>query len=609
MSTTTNQAAANPPDTPDTPDNPDNPPSPTTPTAPASPNPPARSSARRRRWWLAGYRLLVLLAALWLVHSQHRWWRAQLPIPFDLDQVRSLVPEAASLSSRDPEGGGWYVLNERGDSVGYAMVTLPEAEHIIGYSGPNQTLVVTDRNRRPVGALPLSSGDTREHFDKVVGHERFWRQFTADDFDPAAPPVVVSGATLTSDAVARGLRHRLGTGNPPSFLFPAPIELTETLRFFPEAAALRGRDDRLGGADVLDDEGNVLGIVLRTSPASDPVIGYQGPAESIAALDADGETVVGVRLRNSFDNQPYVLSVIEDPFFLERYEGRSVERVAREEFEDAELYGVAGATLTSWALAEGLRLRLAPVLEADDELVDARQGWLAVQWSWRDAVLGLVIVGALAMALTPLRGRPRVRLAWQWFLVIVVGLVTSDMISQGLIIGWARHGVPWTGLIGLAALVLVSLAAPWTGGRQLYCHHICPHGAAQQLLGRFSRWQWRVPQRWLRRLERLPGLLLAFIFIAAVLLLPVDFAALEPFDAWVIGVAGAITLAVAAAGLVASMFVPLAFCRFGCPTGALFKFLRSTGAGDRFRWRDLAAGGLILFGMLALWQRESWISW
>ncbi len=578
------------------------------------PRPLPRSRPRRwsqsRGWWLALYRLLVLLLALWLVHSQHRWWRAQLPVPFDLDQVRSLVPEAASLSSRDPEGGGWYVLDERGDSVGYAMVTLPAAEHIIGYSGPNQTLVITDRDRRPIGALPLTSGDTPDHFDKVVRHEGFWRQFTADEFDPGAAPVVVSGATLTSDAIARGLRHRLGTGNPPSFLFPAPIELIETTRFFPEAASLRGRDDRLGGADVLDAEGNVLGIVLRTSPASDAVIGYQGPTESIAALDADGDTIVGVRLRNSFDNQSYVLGVIEDPFYLERFVGRSIERVASEEFEQAELYGVAGATLTSWALAEGLRLRLEPALVPDGPDDDDRvSSWRAVEWSWRDAVLGFVIVGALAIGLTPLRGKPRVRLAWQWFLVVVVGLVTSDMISQGLLIGWARHGVPWTGLIGLTALVLVSLAAPWTGGRQLYCHHICPHGAAQQLLGRWRRWQLRVPQRWLRRFERLPGLLLAFIFVAAVLLLPVDFAALEPFDAWVIGVAGAVTLAVAAVGLIASLFVPLAFCRFGCPTGALFKFLRRTGVGDRFRWRDLAAGGLILFGLLAHWQRDSWISW
>jgi hypothetical protein len=420
--------------------------------------------------------------------------------------------------------------------------------------------------------------------------------------------VVVSGATLTSDAIARGLRHRLGTGNPPSFLFPAPIELIETRRFFPAAASLRGRDDRLGGADVLDTEGNVLGIVLRTSPASDPVIGYQGPTESIAALDAAAENVVGVRLRNSFDNQPYFESVIEDPFFLERYRGRSVRRVASEEFEEAELYGVAGATLTSWALAEGLRLRLEPLLQQDQK-VEKKKWWLAVQWSWRDAVLGFVILGALAMSLSPLRGRPRLRLAWQWFLVVVVGLVTSDMISQGLIIGWARHGVPWTGLIGLAVLLVASLAAPWTGGRQLYCHHICPHGAAQQLLGRWRRWQLRVPAHWLRRFERVPGLLLVFIFVAAVLLLPVDFAALEPFDAWVISVAGVVTLLVAALGLIASLFVPLAFCRFGCPTGALFKFLRNTGSGDRFRWRDMVAGGLIVFGLLALWQRENWISW
>jgi hypothetical protein len=35
--------------------------------------------------------------------------------------------------------------------------------------------------------------------------------------------------------------------------------------------------------------------------------------------------------------------------------------------------------------------------------------------------------------------------------------------------------------------------------------------------------------------------------------------------------------------------VPLAYCRFGCPTGALLNYLRLQGPGDRFGRRDVAA--------------------
>ena len=56
--------------------------------------------------------------------------------------------------------------------------------------------------------------------------------------------------------------------------------------------------------------------------------------------------------------------------------------------------------------------------------------------------------------------------------------------------------------------------------------------------------------------------------------LPVSLVDIEPFDAWVFRVAGWATITVAIVGLVASLFVPMAYCRYGCPTGALLKFLQ-----------------------------------
>ena len=50
-------------------------------------------------------------------------------------------------------------------------------------------------------------------------------------------------------------------------------------------------------------------------------------------------------------------------------------------------------------------------------------------------------------------------------------------------------------------------------------------------------------------------------------------AILEPFDAYVWEVAGAITIAIALISLFVSAFVPMAYCRYGCPTGAILKLL------------------------------------
>jgi hypothetical protein len=48
-------------------------------------------------------------------------------------------------------------------------------------------------------------------------------------------------------------------------------------------------------------------------------------------------------------------------------------------------------------------------------------------------------------------------------------------------------------------------------------------------------------------------------------------AILEPFEAYVWEVAGAVTITLALISLIGSAFVPMAYCRYGCPTGAMLK--------------------------------------
>jgi NosR/NirI family nitrous oxide reductase transcriptional regulator len=79
---------------------------------------------------------------------------------------------------------------------------------------------------------------------------------------------------------------------------------------------------------------------------------------------------------------------------------------------------------------------------------------------------------------------------------------------------------------------------------------------------------------------------LAFAILAVVLPLPVNLVDLEPFDGYLLGVAGVAALVIFAVSLVASLFVPMAYCRYGCPTGALLDHLRLNRHSGRFSWRD-----------------------
>jgi hypothetical protein len=110
-------------------------------------------------------------------------------------------------------------------------------------------------------------------------------------------------------------------------------------------------------------------------------------------------------------------------------------------------------------------------------------------------------------------------------------------------------------------------------------------------------------------LEILPGALLGFTLVVALLALPFDLAGLEPFAAYVIRSAGVATLGVAGVGLVAAFFVPQAYCRFGCPTGAVLNFVRARGVTDTFSRRDAVALGLVALAVALNFQHLAVLRW
>ena len=99
----------------------------------------------------------------------------------------------------------------------------------------------------------------------------------------------------------------------------------------------------------------------------------------------------------------------------------------------------------------------------------------------------------------------------------------------------------------------------------------------------------------------LPWALLAVAILTAVLHWPLALVDLEPFDAYLPAVAGIAALVLFAVSLIASCFVPMAFCRHGCPTGALLDHLRLHRRADRLTWRDGMLLGCLAVGAAVHW--------
>jgi Na+-translocating ferredoxin:NAD+ oxidoreductase RnfG subunit len=580
-------------------------------TPPTGSGEPATPVPRRRGLAVALHLLRIVLfvatLAMIRVHYQRQLEKtaAETGPAVTLFDIWNFFPAASAISADESGRNSQTVLNADGEPLGYVVQTSPESDSIIGFSGPTNVLIAFDGDDRVVGAEILWSRDTREHVDMILADGRLlaawkgltWQELATHLSRPETAQIdAVSGATLTSLAIAESVALRLTGARPTSLRFPDELSVEELTSFYEGRAAALATSDVAGIVDVLDKNGAQLGSVLRTSPAADNVSGYQGPTDSLIALDQEGR-VLGIRLRNSFDNEDpdnpgsdYVGYVRNDDYFLSLFNGKTLAELAALDLVEAQVEGVSGATMTSMAVAEGL---VAAARSAELDRTATKVDTLSmfppgktIHFTWRTVASFLIVLCGIFPVLFR---RGISRRGFQVAVIVLLGIVNGDLVSQAVLVGWAQSGVPWRLAPGLVVVVASALLMPMVSRQQPYCQHLCPHGAVQQILIRRIRWQWKVPRRLHLALSAVPFLLLLAVVVIPMSGLPVSLVDLEPFDAWVIGLAGVAAATIAIVGLLASLFVPMAYCRYGCPTGALLQFLRFHGRRDRFSIQDAAA--------------------
>ena len=566
----------------------------------ASTTEPATPSPRRplRALLLHVVRIAMFVTTLAMVRVQYQRQlgdiKGEQSPSISLESVKPLFPTAARVSRSSSGRSAQTVSDDDESPLGYVIQTSPQSDEIIGFSGPTNVLVAFDDDDQVVGSEVLWSRDTREHLDMILEDGRplsGWKGLTWDELadrliSGGGSVDAVSGATLTSLAIVESVSLRLTGERPASLRFPDELRFEETADLFPDG-------DRLAESGiarltaVLDKGGEELGHILRTSPAAETITGYQGPTDTLIALDGEGR-VLGIRLRQSFDNEQYVGYVRDEDYFLTLFNGQTLGELAELDLFEAQVEGVSGATMTSMAVAEGLVATSRQfVAEQSKPKPDVTAREARIHVTWRTFATAAVVVAGIAFG--RYFGRGVARRLFQLAVTGLIGVINGDFVSQAVLIGWAQSGVPWRLAPGLVIVTAAALLVPMVSRRQPYCQHLCPHGAVQQLLIRRVRWQWKVPRGLHRCFSLIPLVLLLAVVVVAMTGLPISLVNLEPFDAWVIGLAGVAAATIAIVGLVASLFVPMAYCRYGCPTGAVLQFLRFHGRSDRLTSRDAAA--------------------
>ena len=535
-----------------------------------------------------------------LIHQSHQDFLADLKEkgqPIGLEEVRKALPLTSSLLAGSDKPSELQALDSNEKPLGLVTQTSPAGDSAIGFSGSTNLLVIWDGAQKVSSVSIRSSGDTLDHVDAILEEPDFFEQFvgkTRQELARLKNVEAVSGATLTSMAIIDAISMRFG-GEKQASRFPNPIRIEEVTEHFPSASELIPSATHPALLDILDANGSKLGQVGRSSPHADQIIGYQGPVDSLLILESNG-TLKAMSIRSSFENQPYADYPNDDAYFASLFTGRSIPQLADMNLTEEEVEGVSGATMTSMAMAEGI-VKTASSWERERlQSLEAKKPLL--NWKARDYGSLAVILLAGFVAFTK-RGKTKFfRISLQVLLVCYLGLVNGDILSQALFAGWAQSGVPWERAPILALLSLAALLVPMATGKSFYCHQLCPHGAAQQWMRKFRKKPIRLPKRLDGILKYVPAGLLALVVFLAFTSSAHTAAILEPFDAYVWEVAGGITISIALISLIASAFVPMAYCRYGCPTGAVLKLFEFKKGGDGWNKRDYLSFALLGLALL-----------
>ena len=519
------------------------------------------------------------------------------------------VPQVTHFGSQSSQvRGATELLDPSGETVGFCFQTSPASDTVIGFSGPSNLLIICDAKKTICGIELLSSGDTRDHVSVVRSDKVFWSQFVGKTLEelsqtPDQTYVTSAGATLTSLAMIEGLNERLGVGNRIT-RFPDEPTLEEIQKIFPKATQLRADAGESSIMNVYDHAGIPLGWTLRTSPAADSVIGYQGPTDSLIGFDSTG-IAVGFSIRKTFDNEPYVSYVRDDKSFKKYFIGQTFEEFASADREKSPTEGVSGATMTSQAIAEAIvvasqsankRLNRPSFVR---DVVSRIQSLNAPQWG---AVL--IIIMGLIIGYTRFRGHWVGRIVLPFLVLTYLGFGAGALLSQVQLWGWAMYGIP-QGATVLLLLSLLAVGSPATTGRNIYCNQLCAHGAAQQLL------KITIPNqrfRFLTRTQKTLGPLIQRVwwfpwtlFVVGALIsifdLKISLVDVEPFDAYLPTIAGTSAIVIFIVSLAVSSLSPMAYCRYGCPTGAMLRYVRLHRRSGRITWQDAVLCGCFLVSL------------
>ncbi len=310
--------------------------------------------------------------------------------------------------------------------------------------------------------------------------------------------------------------------------------------------------------------------VLATTQAAAPdVKGYGGPINLVLSVGTDGH-IRRAGVHSHRETPSYVRGL---PEFLKALLGRD----AREPLavtDRVALDAMTGATVTRDAALQALD-RTREALAAQVLGLPAASPRPSAPW-WRPFTqprVWYVVLSLIGLVLVHRVGTPWVRLAFLLVALVLGGFYFNIQLSTSWLLGLARGEWPvWEGnaamwLLGGGVLALALLFGP------VYCAHLCPFGALQEVIGRASARLGvlsRPAPAWSVRARALKYAVLALVVFALFTRVPASFLRFDPLVTAFSGRPEGAPAVVAVLALAGSLVAFRFWCRVFCPVGAFF---------------------------------------
>jgi Na+-translocating ferredoxin:NAD+ oxidoreductase RnfG subunit len=338
----------------------------------------------------------------------------------------------------------------------------------------------------------------------------------------------------------------------------ASFTLKQVIHLFPKATAIRESADSI---TVFNKE-TKIGWMLNTSPLADSILGFSSsPVPMLIGLNNQNK-VIGLELLENAES-PDFLEKISQKDFYNSWNGMSLNDAFTNQVD-----AVTGATETTEAIIHTVNARLGFYLNTK---IDAAPINI---WEYVRTALGiLVILGALLQFFIP-RKMNKYRKYHLLATVLILGIWMGKFISSVSLYNWLIFGMSIPDKIFIFIILLLSIILPLITGKMFYCSHICPYGATQNLMGKITKNKLKIPPSIKAFLTNLREKIFATIVLLLIIGISIDLTNIEPFSAFLFGIASTPIIILAVLFVVLSVFTPRPWCNYFCPTGQFLEIIR-----------------------------------